>query len=62
MTLRCFAAGCSLADSLITAGANWTCSVGLLSSLTLIVPMILPACSEGAGPIGPWAVRLLNVQ
>ena len=62
MTLRCFAAGCSLADILIIAGANWTCSVGLLSSLALMVPMILPACSEGADPIGPWAVRLLNVQ
>ena len=24
MTLRCFASGCSLADSLIIAGANWT--------------------------------------
>ena len=24
MTLGCLAAGCSLADSLITAGANWT--------------------------------------
>ena len=43
------AAGCSLADSLIIAGANRTCSVGLLR--------ILSACSEGADPIGTWAVR-----
>ena len=29
---------------------------GLLSSLALIVPMLLSACSEGADPIGPWTV------
>ena len=53
MTLGCLAAGCSLVGSLITpsvmahaAGANWMCSVGLLSSLALIV--------MGADPIGPW--------
>ena len=30
--------------------------MGLLSSLALIVPMLLAACSEGADFIGPWAV------
>ena len=54
MTLGCLAAGCYLADSPITAGANWTCSVGLLSSLALMVPMILSTCID---LIGPWAVR-----
>ena len=48
MTLGCLAAGCYLADSPITAGANRTCSVGLLSSLALMVPMLLSACSDGA--------------
>ena len=52
MTLGCMAAGCSLADSPITAGANWTCSVGLLSSLALMVPMILSACNEGHWSLG----------
>ena len=56
MTLGCLAAGGSFADRLITAGANGTCSVGLLSSLALMIPMILSACSEGADAIGPWAV------
>ena len=32
-----------------TAGANWTCCVGLLSSLALIV--------MGADSIGPWVVN-----
>ena len=41
MTLGCLAAGGSFADRPITAGANRTCSVGLLSSLALIIPMIL---------------------
>ena len=49
MTMGCLAAGCSLADSPITAGANRTCSVGLLSSLA--------ACSEVDDLIGPWAIR-----
>ena len=30
-----------------SAGANWTCSVGLLSSTA---SMLLSACSEGADP------------
>ena len=49
MTLGCLAAGCSLADSLLIAGANRTYSVGLLR--------ILSTCSEGADPIGTRAVR-----
>ena len=57
MTLGCLAAGCYLADSPITAGANWTCSVGLLSSLALMVPMTLSTCSDGADLIGPCAAR-----
>ena len=57
MTLGCLAAGCYLTDSPITAGANRTCSVGLLTSLALMVQMILSACSDGADLIGPWAVR-----
>ena len=56
MTLGCLAAGGSFADRPITAGANRTCSVGLLSSLAFMIPMILSACSEGADAIGPWAV------
>ena len=58
MTLQEFLAAVgSPTGSLITpcsTGANWTCSVGLLSSLAL---MVLSASSEGAGPIwagGPW--------
>ena len=54
MTLQgVLAAGGSLADCLIlhlcncSTGANWTCSVGLLRSLALIV---LLACSDGADP------------
>ena len=54
MTLQgVLAAGGSLADYLIlhlcncSTGANWTCSVGLLRSLALIV---LLACSDGADP------------
>ena len=31
-----------------------------LSSLALIVPMLLSACSKGADPIGPWAVDSLR--
>ena len=57
ITLGCLAAGCYLADSPITAGANRTCSMELLSSLALMVSMILSACSEGADLIGPWAVQ-----
>ena len=56
MTLGCLVAGGSFADRPITAGANRTCSVGLLSSLAFMIPMILSACSEGADAIGPWAV------
>ena len=29
---------------------------GLLSSLALIIPLLLSVCSEGADPIGLWAV------
>ena len=43
------AAGCSLADSPITAGANRTCSVGLLRILTPLIPgpYVDSTCSEG---------------
>ena len=56
MTLGCLAAGCSLADSLITAVANRTCSVGLLRILSASVRELTPlvpgpyvdsTCSEG---------------
>ena len=45
------AAGCSLADSPITTGANRTCSVGLLRILTPLIPgpYVDSTCSEGAG-------------
>ena len=38
-----------------STGANWSCSVGLLSSLAL---MVLSTCSEGADPIGPGPLTL----
>ena len=60
LTLGYLAAGCSLADSPITAGANRTCSLGLLSSLALMIPMILSACSEGADFI--WSLGCTLTQ
>ena len=58
MTPGSLAAGGFLAGILITPSGIWLHSVvltgmqcGLLSSLALIVPMLLSACS-----IGPWAI------
>ena len=42
---------CSVREELNVS--SQACIVRLLSSLALMVPMILSACSEGADPIGP---------
>ena len=59
MAPGCLPAGGFPAGSLITLSVmaplvltGMQCA-GLLSSLVLIVPMLLSACSKGADPIGP---------